>query len=332
MADAGTPILTILTRQNSIFVAVPKIAQSKVNEAELEIQGVNMLKTKEDQYELQINSTIRTDGKIHAKVYAFEGAMYLEDEEEPFAIVNFPDTSSDKFQEVNITQHTKIENPEAFEKFNIAFHNEKTLHITVSGKTQVKPRGLSRKYDVDFKKTLEIKGLDVFAGTKVTEGHITLKNDKEGKNFHGVAEIPNASVFTLDIVSYPDPAEPIAVVFPPSTTTNRSQGNVSFINFVEDTHMGSLYIDNLILHPGVNVVNISANIDQIEAINFVNSAKYCGDGLVPFKLLGDNVTNFGENITYFAAALASTNQTVPIDIGAIIKADLDYDVKCSKDD
>jgi hypothetical protein len=194
----------------SIFVAVPKIAQGKIDDSELEIQSVRILDTTSDTYRMEIDSVIRTDGHIKAKVYPFEGVMYLEDKpgHEPFAILNFPETSAAKEQVVNITQDVTITNMDAFTDFNIWFHNNETLRITVEGKTQVKPSGLARKYDVNFKKTLEIKGLNVFAGTKVTEGEISIDTDDEGKNFHGVADIPNASHFTLDIVSHPGSLPP----------------------------------------------------------------------------------------------------------------------------
>jgi hypothetical protein len=110
------------------------------------------------------------------------------------------------------------------------------------------------------------------------------------------------------------------------------QGNVSFINYVGDEELGSLYIENLLLVPGNNVVNISASMNQIAIVSLVRSPEYCKDGVIPFKLLGDNVTNHGENISYFAAALASANQTVPIDIAEIIRNDLNTTISCANDD
>ncbi|KAK0392621.1 hypothetical protein NLU13_2116 [Sarocladium strictum] len=289
-----------------IFVAVPKIAQSKINDAKLDIQAVRILDTQSDSYRMEIDSTITTDGHMKAKVYPFEGVMYLEDKpgHVPFATLDFPETSAAKHQTVNITQNVKIQDMDAFTDFNIWFHNNETLRITVEGKTKVKPNGLSRKYDVTFKKTLEINGLNVFAGTKVTEGEISIEEDDEGRNFHGLADIPNASHFTLDI------------------------GNVTFTNFIGDENLGSLFIDNLVLRPGSNVVNISANLAQLRVLSLLRSSDSCESGVLDFKLLGENVTNHGQDLSYFAAALASVNQTVPIDIGSIIEKSLGTKVSC----
>lgn len=191
----------------SIFVGVPNIAQDKIDAAKLDIQGVNILETEPDSFLMEVNSTITTDGSIHADVDGFVGQMYLEDLEghKPFASLEFPPTTAAKNQEVNVSQQVNIADMDAFRTFNIWFVNNETLKITIDGKTKVKPSGLDRKYDVDFKKTLEVKGLNLFRGTEVIEetARLELEDDDEGKNFYGEADIPNPSHFTLDIVSFP---------------------------------------------------------------------------------------------------------------------------------
>lgn len=303
-------VITVIVVPVIILVAVPKIAQSKVNEAELEIQGVNVLQTEENSYLMEINSTITTDGKIHAHIDGFEGNMYLEDFEPhtPFATLQFPDTTSDKHQVVNISQRLEITDMEAFTRFNVWFHANETVRITIDGKTKVKPRGLTRKYDVDFKKTLEVKGLNHFDGTEVIDGLISIQEDDNGKNFNGTANIPNASHFTLDI------------------------GNVTFINYIEDEEVGELFIDNLLLHPGDNIVNITALMDQGSVISAARRRPYCETGIVPFKLLGKEVDNHGQDLSYFATALGSSNQTVEINIGDILKKSLNTTATCEDED
>lgn len=153
---------------------------------------------------MEINSTITTDGKIHADIDAFEGTMSLDsDDAKPFVALQFPKTTADKFQMVNISQTVQIRDREAFGQFNIAFFQQAKLRVRVQGKTRVQPEGLARKYDVDFRKTLEINGLNLFKGTKVTDGTVDLMSTKGKPNFKGTAEIPNNSHFTLEIVSVP---------------------------------------------------------------------------------------------------------------------------------
>ena len=185
-------------------MGVPKIAQSKMNDAKLDIQGVNVLDTEPDNFLMEVNSTITTDGSIHADIDSFTGYMYLEGEDTPFASLEFPETTADKHQEVNISQPVKIEHMDAFKKFNVEFVQKETLTMKIEGETKAKPRGLSRKSDVDFKKTLEVKGLNMFDGTTIDSDNakLELEEDDEGKNFWGEADIPNASHFTLDIVGF----------------------------------------------------------------------------------------------------------------------------------
>lgn len=182
---------------------MPKIAQHKLNDAKLEIQGVNILDATEDKFLMQINSTITTDGSISADVDAFEGKMYLADLDPhtPFASLQFPKTTAKKHQNVNVSQEVTISDMDAFTTFNTWFVSNDTLKITIEGKTKVKPAGLDRKYGVDFKKTVTVNGLARFDGTKVTYGNISRDEDVE-YNFIGNATIPNQSVFTLDIVSF----------------------------------------------------------------------------------------------------------------------------------
>lgn len=302
-------IIAILATTLIIFVAVPEIAQDAVNDAELEMQGVNILETTADSYLMEINSTISTSGKLHATVEAFEADLYLEDFEPqtPFAKLMVPETSGAANQDVNITQQVEITDLDAFIRFNTWFTLNDTLRLTVDGRTSVQPDGLDRNYGVDFKKVLEIKGLNLFQGTEVTGGEIDLEPDAE-YNFVGTAEIPNQSIFTLDI------------------------GNVTFINFVGDEELGTLEIHDLLLVPGINTVEVLGNLDQIAILQLVRSPEFCQTGIIPFKLLGDSVENNGVPLPYFAEALGAGNQTVNIDIGSIIEASLGAPVSCADEE
>jgi hypothetical protein len=294
-----------------IFVAVPKIAQHKIDDAELDIQGIHVINTKSEEYLIEINSTITTDGKIKANIDDFEGVLYLEDLEghTPFVTINFPRTTGAKHQTVNVSQEIKITDMDAFTAFTTWFTNNETLRITVDGDTRVKPSGLSRKYGVDFKHTVELKGLHLFEGTRVLEkeSHISLTPDEDGRNFHGITEIPNRSVFTLDI------------------------GNVTFIAFIDGEEVGELFIHDLVLHPGNNRLDLVGEMQQATIIDKVTSDKYCKDGIIDFQLLGKSVVKDGQSLSYFADALASANQTIPINIGQIIKQDLGSSLGCKSD-
>lgn len=144
----------------SLLVGVPKIAQQKLDDAELILDGITVTNTQGSSMTMAINSTIKTDGSVHADIDAFQGIMYLEDHQPhtPFAKINFPATTADKLQTVNVTQFLPIDNVEALTTFNTWLLSNETLRVTVFGETNVKVKGISRSYGVTFKKTVTMPG------------------------------------------------------------------------------------------------------------------------------------------------------------------------------
>ncbi|ATY58352.1 hypothetical protein A9K55_003281 [Cordyceps militaris] len=298
----------------TIFVAIPRIAQDKINHAKLDIVAVKITNATPTSYQMTINSTITTDGTVKANIDPFAGDMYLEDTEDktPFAVLNFPPTNADKYSVVNVDQHIVIQNLDAFNKFNTWFVNNETLRIGVKGQTKVQPSGLNKKYDVTFHKILEVKGLNLFKGMTVINPRVDLSVDNgtvpDFRNFYAQAELPNPSHFSLDI------------------------GNAVFDNYFLGVNLGKLYIDNLSLVPGTNKVNVTGNLNQGEIIVLASGAKpYCETGVASFSLIGNNVTRDGVEIPYFQYALAHANQTVSLNItDTLFRSNIPAAVTCSK--
>jgi len=151
---------------------------------------------------MAVNSTIRTDGKTHATISPFTGVMYLEDLEPhtPFASVNFPETTSEKEQIVKVDQLVEVTNMDAYTTFNTWLLLNETLRLTIEGDTHVKVKGISKKFGVTFKKTVELKGINGFKGLKVHEDESQVDPMVKTKNYKGVVDVPNASILTIDIV------------------------------------------------------------------------------------------------------------------------------------
>ncbi len=145
---------------DSLLVAVPKIAQSKIDDAVLTLDALTVSNTQAGNMTMAINSTITTDGSVHADIDGFEGVMYLEDhpDQTPFARIQFPATTADKLQVVNVTQSVAIDDVAALTTFNTWLLANETLRVTVRGDTQVKVKGISRYYGVTFKKTITMPG------------------------------------------------------------------------------------------------------------------------------------------------------------------------------
>lgn len=60
----------------------------------------------------------------------------------------------------------------------------------------------------------------------------------------------------------------------------------------------------------------------------VQSPKYCKTGVIPVKLQGAAVINDGQTLQYFLDGLSANNETVPMDIGSIIKNSLGTTISC----
>ena len=120
-----------------------------------------MTNSQPTQFTMSIDSVIRTDGKVHAKIEPFAGIMYVTEEGEgkPFASLDFPATTSDKFQIVNVTQETEIKDLEAFTEFNKKLLSSTEFQVSVKGKTGIHVKGISKRYPVTFQKTLTLNGM-----------------------------------------------------------------------------------------------------------------------------------------------------------------------------
>ncbi|KAL2024210.1 hypothetical protein VTK56DRAFT_9366 [Thermocarpiscus australiensis] len=293
-----------------LLVGVPKIAQQKLDDAELAIDRITVTHTQGQNLTMAINSTIKTDGSVHATVDAFEGVMYLEDRlpHTPFAKIDFPETTSAAFQTVNVSQFLHIDDVEALTIFNTWLLTNDTLRVTVLGDTHVHVKGVSRAYPVTFKKTVTMPGMRMLEGTVVNETSITLEPDAQGNNFRGTVHIPNRSLFEIEL------------------------GNVTFHNYLLGQEIGTVFIDNLVLRPGMdNAYQMRATIEQGPVLNAMGQKPYCTDakGVLPFEIRGKTVVNHGQSLPYFANALAADNQTIPIDIGGTLKKSLNITIPCS---
>lgn len=278
-----------------ILVAIPRIAQQKLDDAELIIDSIVVSHTQAQNMTMAINSTIKSDGSVHATIDGFPGVMYLEDYQPhtPFAKINFPQTTSDALQVVNVSQFLPIDDVAALTRFNTWLLANDSLRVTVEGDTNVHVRGISRSYPVTFKKTITMPGLGLLNGTVVNDTKISLQPDAQGNNFRGTAYIPNRSLVSFEL------------------------GNCTFHNYLLGDEIGTVYIDNLTLRPGITVAQMRATIQQQPVLNALVQKPYCDQtkGILPFKIRGKSVVNNGQPLPYFADALASANQSIPIDVG-----------------
>lgn len=290
-----------------LLVGVPKIAQQKLDDAELILNSLTVTNTQGKNLTMSLSSTIKTDGSVHADIDPFEGVLYLEDHEPhtPFAKINFPPTTADALQTVNVTQFLPIDDVKALTIFNTWLLANQTLRVTVLGDTHVRVRGISRSYPVTFKKTISTPGLRLLEGTVVKPTWIGLEPDDNGNNMRATTIIPNRSVVSFEL------------------------GNTTFHNYLLGEEVGTVFIDNLTLRPGMNEYPMRATVKNEAVINALGQKPYCEQkGVLPFQIRGKTVVNHGQPLPYFADALAAHNQTIDIPIGEAVNKSLGVVVPC----
>jgi len=120
-----------------------------------------MTDPKPNQYTMEIISHIESSGGVKANIDPFEGIMFVTEygPEKAFAKLNFPATTAEKHQTVVVKQTNTIgDMMENWKNFNIKLLQSKEFEVSVEGKTKVQAKGVSKKFDVDFKKTLIMPG------------------------------------------------------------------------------------------------------------------------------------------------------------------------------
>ncbi|KAI0970304.1 hypothetical protein F4678DRAFT_136304 [Xylaria arbuscula] len=283
-------VATIIVVPSVLLVAVPRMAQQRVNQSRLRIDGITITNTQTDSLLMAINSTIEANDSVHATLDPFEGTLYLVDVDPPLAFVqiDFPQTSSSAVQGVNVSQEIHITDQSAFTTFNQALLSSESVRVRVRGDTHIHIRGISRTYPVRFDKTVTLKGLNNFDGLSISDPSISTSSTD---NFNATVNIPNPSVLTLDI------------------------GNTTFTNYFNGSDIGQTYINNLMLYPGNNSFSTSADIAQLPIITALTQEPFCKlKGKLPFQLRGKDVENNGQVLPYFRDALAGTLLNVTIDL------------------
>ncbi|KAK6842214.1 hypothetical protein PG995_001292 [Apiospora arundinis] len=295
-----------------IFVAVPRIAQSKLDAANLDIDSVVISQVEPDSFNMAINSTILADsGGVQATIRAFEGNMYLLSggdavaSADPFAKFQFPEVESSAAVTVNVSQKVPVEDVGSLVAFNVQLLSQDFVNVRVEGSTQIRVAGIARDYPVTFSKDLKLKAFNGFAGISVSDISASLATTR---NFNGTVHIPNPTVFTFVI------------------------GNTTWNNYIDGgANVGTLYMPNLGIYPGNNDFHVSADIAQGPVLTALGKKPVCEDpqGDLTFQLSGKTVENHGQSIPWLASALAAHNASITMPVGAAVAKVLGSRIPCS---
>lgn len=93
------------------------------------------------------------------------------------------------------------------------------------------------------------------------------------------------------------------------------QGNLTLDLAVDGKPIGTSYLQNVVVKPGDNNVDMTAKVKQMEVIDIISDddSPY-KDGNVPIQITGNSSYFNGEEIKYFSSALASNKLSVKLNM------------------
>ena len=89
-------------------------------------------------------------------------------------------------------------------------------------------------------------------------------------------------------------------------------------NYVQGQYIGNATLENLVLTPGDNNIQMRAISDQLKVIQLIES-NYT-NGILPIDIIGNSSVYNGQHLTYFEQALATNTQHINLNVGQALAA------------
>ncbi|KAL6711967.1 hypothetical protein ACN47E_003010 [Coniothyrium glycines] len=273
-----------------IFVGIPNIAQSQINDSSLEVTSQEVTNPQSDSVHLKIDTVIRSDSSFHPKIDGFRAALSLAGQQ-PFIHIDIPEVKSEKETRITVEQDVKFDSVDSFTAYTKAVLASESLDLHLDGKTTIHLSGLPAM-DVDYNKVITMKGLNKLSNLNISDVKILSgKNEilSDGSNLIGNVSIPNPSVMTLSL------------------------GDTTLDLSVDGKAVGYSLIPNLVLKPGQNTLPMQSHVDQLTILGLVQS-KY-RDAIIPLDIVGNSSISNGQHLTYYEEAIKSNTIRLNLDIG-----------------
>ncbi|KAI8939913.1 hypothetical protein NX059_003642 [Plenodomus lindquistii] len=279
-----------------IYVGIPNIAQSELDDSTLEVTSQEVTNPSADGIHLKIDNVVRSDSNFHPTIESFRAGLSLKGQE-PFLYVDVPEAKSEKETYITIDQDLKFPSNERFTQYAMTALASDTFEVHMDGKTKLKLSGLP-KMSVNYNKVITMKGLNKLAGLNITNVRILSGRDQilpDGSNLIGTVSIPNPSVMTLDL------------------------GNVTMNLAVDGKQIGYSLIPNLILRPGANTLPMQSRVDQLAILGLVQSTYK--DAVLPLQIVGNSsVGAGGVSLGYYEEAIKSNTILLDLDVKPALAA------------
>ncbi|SMY27081.1 unnamed protein product [Zymoseptoria tritici ST99CH_1A5] len=262
-----------------IYVGYPNIARDGVADSKLVPTSESFLNPSPDSFDLELDTVLLSDSKFHPTLKPFNGSLYLDGGETPFAFIDVPQIKAKNGTVAHIAQRVTIPDQTQFQNFCITALSSETYTLRLRGKGDLK-QGSLQTISVNYDQPVQSKGLNGFKGLEITSFFLQTDNStvSAGVNSNGTVMIPNPSVLTLAV------------------------GDASFDISVNGTKIANSTIPDLTLTPGNNTypINVLSDVPAVTTL-LGNPAYQCG--LLPVDITGVESVYNGEVLPYFTAAL-----------------------------
>lgn len=78
--------------------------------------------------------------------------------------------------------------------------------------------------------------------------------------------------------------------------------------------MGKSYLNDLVIRPGNNTIDMKANVNATAVAGFLGTNSKYKNNIVPIDITGNSSVYNGQDLPYFATALAANKLTVDLNV------------------
>ncbi|KAL4894994.1 hypothetical protein BDV59DRAFT_211855 [Aspergillus ambiguus] len=296
---AGIVFLAIFLPIFFIYI-IPAIAQRIVDDTSLPVYSANIIDPTPDTITFSIDTALTVPAGLKVKtnpiaLHLFNRAV------KPmvtYLTVNLPSYTLNGHTKMHVTQtDTKIQDMDQWvDALNTAVYN-KEFTLSAKGSTVAHLGALKAGLTLD--KDVTLAGLDKLSGFSIPSARLVIPAEEDGTNLRGTAILPNHSIVTFAL------------------------GNVTLNLQSRDLVIGQALIQNVVLRPGNNTVDLSGRLDISTVFQNLgqileNNSEAIQDGNIELSASGNQTVYNGKHIPYFERVLNNLTITAAVPIVRVL--------------
>ncbi|KAG2417656.1 hypothetical protein HFD88_008875 [Aspergillus terreus] len=276
--------------------AIPAIAQRIVDDTSLPVYSANIIDPTPDTVTFSIDTALTVPAGLKVKTQPIALNLFNRAVKPvvTYLTVNLPSYTLDGHTKMHVTQaDTKIKDMDQWiDTLNTAVYNK---NFTLSAKGTTVAHLGALKADLTLDKDITLAGLDRLSGFSIPSARLVIPAEDDGTNLRGTAVLPNHSVVTFAL------------------------GNVTLNLQSKDLVLGHALIQNVVLRPGNNTVDLSGRLEISTVLSNLgqileNSAEAIREGSIELSATGNQTIYNGQHIPYFERVLNNLTLTTRVPI------------------